>query len=126
MDPTTLRMMFGATAPPVSITFYADNYAPAGNAFVALYWSATNAQSVSINQGIGSVATSGTTSVQGNGETRTYTLSVVGLDGINYSASFTVVWAPALVCRTFWTHPGEFEWYCEFYPDIAQCLPRCS
>jgi hypothetical protein len=119
MDPTTLRMMAGATAPPASIIFSADNSYPAGNASVQLSWSTLYAQSVSIDQGIGSVATNGTTSVTGNNEARTYTLSAVGFDGITYSSAITITWANQ-VCVL------PDIWYCSSRPDRAECAPICT
>ena len=109
MDPTTFRMMSGATGspPPVEITFAASNYYPAHNTSTTLSWSVLNAASVSIDQGIGSVATNSSTTVSGSGVTRTYTLSAVGLDGTNYSASLTVVWgARPSYCNSNPNWPG--------------------
>ena len=96
MDPTTFRMMSGITGPPPpsQITFTASNYYPGGYGSTTLSWNVTNAASVSINQDIGAVASSGSNTQSGyNNESRTYTLSAVGLDGLNYSASVTVNWA---------------------------------
>ena len=94
MDPTTFRMMSGITGPPPpsQITFTASNYYPAGNDITILTWNVTNAASVSINQNIGAVASSGSNTQIADNVTLTYTLSAVGLDGLNYSASVTVSW----------------------------------
>ena len=119
MDPTTLRMMSGATAPPTSITFYADNYYPSATVSPTLTWNVSNALSVSIDQGIGSVATNGTTSVQGINETRTYTLSAVGFDGLTYSSVIAITWAD-LVCVI------PDIWYCPWRPDWLECQPICT
>lgn len=119
MDPTTTRMMSGATAPPVSVIFSANNTYPAANALVQLNWSTTNAQSVSIDQGIGSVATNGSTMVQGNNETRTYTITAIGFDGVTYSSAVTINWA-GLTCV-----PSDI-WYCPWRPDWVECQPICS
>jgi hypothetical protein len=129
MDPTTLRMMSGATAPPVSITFYADNYYPLGNTSTTLTWDVSNALSVSIDQGIGTVGSSGSTTQTQNNQTRTYTLSAVGLDGINYSASITVVWTHVLTCVNPTTHPGLYAWYCPWRvgdPSFPECNEICT
>jgi len=101
MDPTTFRMMSGATAPPVQITFTADNNNPAANTNVTLTWSVLNATSVSIDQGIGTVAASSSTQQSGNNVTRYYTLTAVGQDGITYTSQITIAWQAAPVQITF-------------------------
>lgn len=93
MDPTTLRMMSGAVAPPVVIIFTANNYNPSANTTSTLTWNVFNSASVSIDQGIGAVAASGNIGQSGSGVNRTYTLTAIGLDGITYSSSLTIYWA---------------------------------
>lgn len=126
MDPTTFRMMSGATAPPVLIAFTASTYYPDGNASTTLSWQVDNALSVSINQGIGAVANPSSTTQTGNDVTRTYTLSAVGLNGITYSSSLTIYWAYALTCMTYVSHPQLFNSICPLRPDRSYCQPICS
>lgn len=92
MDPTTFRLMSGATAPPVEITFTTNNYNPEANGTSTLSWSVLNSTSVSINEGIGSVADSGSIGQSGIGVTRTYTLTAMGINGITYTSSITISW----------------------------------
>jgi len=79
-------------APPVEITFTANSYSNIADAATTLSWSVLNATSVSINQGIGNVAATGSTSQTGNGVTRTYTLTAVGLNGMTYTSSLSISW----------------------------------
>lgn len=94
--------MSGATAPPVQIAFTADSYNVSPNGTSTLSWNVLNSTSVSIDQGIGSVATSGSNGQSGNNVTRTYTLTAVGQDGLTYTASLTITWqaSPAVITFT--------------------------
>ena len=66
--------------------------------FSTLSWTSTNATSVSIDQGIGSVATSGSQSVSPGGTT-TYTLTATGAGGtVQCSKTVTVTSNPAPTC----------------------------
>ena len=96
MDPTTLRMIAGAgidPAPPVQITFTASSSYSLGNSPIELSWNVLNSLSVSIDQGVGVVAASGTSSQVANNTSRTYTLTAIGLNGITYTSSLTVTWS---------------------------------
>ena len=95
--------MSGATAPPVEITFTADSYNVSANGTATLSWNVLNATSVSINQGIGSVAVSGSYGQSGNNVTRTYTLTALGQNGITYTSSFTITWQASPAVITFTT-----------------------
>jgi len=112
MDPNTLKMVFGAaTFPPVLITFSAANYYPAGNTSTTIQWTVENSASVSIDQGIGTVASSGSASVSGNAVTRTYILTALGLDGQTSTSSITVAWSSGVDpnCPYIGT---RWEWAC--------------
>lgn len=102
MDPTTFRMMSGATAPPVQITFTANSYNVSANETSTLSWNVLNSTSVSIDQGIGSVAASGSNGQSGNNVTRTYTLTAVGQNGLTYTASLTITWQGSPAVITFY------------------------
>ena len=109
MDPTTLRMIAGAaggSAPPVQITFTASAYYLQYNETSALSWSVLNSSSVSIDRGVGSVAATGSVGVSANGQTITYTLTALGLDGITYTSSLSITWT--YYC--FWAQYGRPEW----------------
>ena len=115
MEPTTFRMLSGASIPlpPVVISFTADNYNPAYNTTAYLYWTVTNSVSVSISADdpfydIGSVGPSGSAGVNGPGPvSRTYTLTAVGLDGLTYNTSIYISWAAA---TCVWALYGRPEW----------------
>lgn len=95
MDPTTYRFLSGAaggSAPPVQITFTASSSYLSGNTATTLSWDVLNSLSVSIDQGVGVVAASGTTSQVANNTSRTYTLTAIGVDGITYTSSLTITW----------------------------------
>lgn len=94
MDPNTFRLMSGAeTVPPVQITFTASAYSVGAYQTVTLSWNVLNSTSVSIDQGIGSVAASGTSNQSRNGQTVQFTLTAIGLNGLTYTSSITVSWA---------------------------------
>jgi hypothetical protein len=61
-----------------------------------LTWATTNSTAVSINQGIGSVATSGSLSVSPRVPT-TYTLTVTGISGTIYKTATVDIYAPAAI-----------------------------
>ena len=106
MDPTTFRLLSGAAAeaaPPVEITFTASTYYLQGNQTSYLSWGVLNSSSVSINQGIGSVAATGSAGVNVNGQTVTYTLTALGLNGITYTSSLSIAW-------TNWCIWVDFGW----------------
>ena len=117
MDPTTFRMMSGATAQPVQITFTASTYYPAGNTSTTLTWNVINALSVSINQGIGAVTHTSSTTQTANNVTRTYTLSAVGLDGVSYSSAISIYWTLGYACYPVSDPP----WFCGVVPSHQDC-----
>lgn len=95
MDPTTFRMIRTAdsSSPPVEITFQSSNYNPNGHGTSTLSWTVLHSASQSIDQGIGSVAATGSTVVGPyNNTTIVYTLTAIGLDGLTYTQSITIVW----------------------------------
>ena len=95
MDLTTFRMISGAAgvpSGPVSITFSASSSYTPNNSNVTISWAVLNAASVSIDQGIGSVGSSGSSSVTGNEQTKTYTLTALGLDGLTSSSTIQIQW----------------------------------
>ena len=82
-----------SSIPPVEISFTASNYNPAANVTSTLSWSVLNSTSVSINQGIGSVAASGLNGpIFATGVTRTYILTAIGLDTLTYTSSVSITW----------------------------------
>lgn len=100
MDPTTFRMMSGATESfqPVAISFYSSNYYPSYSASITLTWVIAHSASQSINQGIGSINASGSLTVSnpnggGSSAQRTYQLTALGLDGLSYTSNVTIYWA---------------------------------
>lgn len=120
MDPTTARMMAGAADSGPYIMFDADNYYPVGNTAITLTWNVSNADSVSIDQGIGSVASSGSLSQTAN-EQKVYTLTAVGLNGLNYTASISIDWSTCvsvLISSNYQKVNGWFQWV---YVYETQC-----
>jgi hypothetical protein len=106
VDPTSIRLAAAASAPAAQITFTADNYYPAGNTAATISWSVLNAASVSIDQGYGAVAASGSFSETRNGVTVTYALTAIGLNGQTYTSSLTVIWGTYTEC--IW--PPSWGW----------------
>lgn len=107
MDPTTFRLLSGAAEgppPPAQITFTASTYYLQYGLTSNLSWNVLNSTSVSINQGIGSVAATGSAGVTGSGQTITYTLTAVGIDEITYTSSLSITWT------CFWAANGRPEW----------------
>ena len=96
MNPNAIRLISGAASllsNETVILFTSNAYSQIHNNAVTISWNVTNASSVSINQGIGAVAATGNASSSGvNGETKTFTLTAIGLNMISYTASFTVTW----------------------------------
>ena len=90
-----------SSIPPVEISFTASNYNPAANVTSTLSWSVLNSTSVSINQGIGSVAASGSNGQSSSNQTKTFILTAIGLDGITYTSSLSITWAAPPVQITF-------------------------
>ena len=87
-----------ATAP--TITFKATPTSIGANGSSTLSWTTKNATSVSINQGIGSVATSGTKSVSPT-KTTTYTLTAKGAGGTKTAtAKVTVIATTVAITAT--------------------------
>ena len=93
--------------PPVEISFTASNYYPRWNATSTLSWNVLYSASLSIDQDIGAVSASGSLGQIGQSQTRTYTLTALGLNGITYTSSLTITWA-ALAC--IWEQFGYPEW----------------
>jgi hypothetical protein len=105
-------MLSGATAPPVAISFTASSYDVAADTASTLSWTVLNSISVSIDQGIGTVAATGSASQSGNNLTRLYTLTAVGLDGLTYTQALTITWqAPPHPCPA-----GYYRW-----PSLGIC-----
>ena len=99
MDPTTSRMMSGATESvgPLSILFYPNITTPTYAQSIVITWDVTNSANQSIDQGIGSVGASGALSISspttgGASAQRTYLLTALGLDGSTSSSSFSIYW----------------------------------
>ena len=82
VDVGPLRRYFTVTtrAPVPTVTFSLDSSSICRGSSATLTWSANFVNSVSINQGIGSVAASGTRSVSPT-STTTYTITATGLGG---------------------------------------------
>lgn len=85
-----------------------DNSVPAGQS-VTLSWTTANVSSVSINQGVGSVAFNGSQTVSPNVST-IYTLTAIGPDGIITCVGSVVVQEDpddeVLTCDAFTASPG--------------------
>lgn len=96
MAPNLVKILSGVAGQAVpipEISFSASSYSERPDTAVTISWNVTNASSVSINQGIGAVAATGSTSSSGgHGESKTFTLIAIGLDMSSYTASFTVTW----------------------------------
>lgn len=98
MDPTTFRMICGSEGfPPAQIlSFVSDNY----TLYLSLYnppltftltWNVLNAASVTIDQNIGSVASSGSRSITRNiPGLITYTLTAVDLNNTTHTAAVQI------------------------------------
>ena len=89
-DSVTVTVTAAPPAPTVSIS--ANPATIQSGASSALTWSSTNATSCSINQGIGTVNTSGSITVSPT-ETTTYTITATGLGGTT-TASATITVTP--------------------------------
>lgn len=96
MAPNLFKILSGVAgqaAPIPEISFSASSYNPPANSSITISWHVTNASSVSIDNGIGAVAATGSTSSGGgNGTFRTFTLTAIGLDMISYTSTFSVQW----------------------------------
>lgn len=102
MDPTTAKLR-NATAghlenPLVSITGYANpcGYGYGGNGVIS--WSSQDVVSRSINQGIGTVASSGSLTVSYAGQTKTFTITGTTSSGATITSSVTITFCTPLVC----------------------------
>ena len=119
MDPNSSRIAFGAAggAPPAEInsftlTFdYTYGTYSTWTSTATLSWDTSNADTVSINQGVGSVADVGTTSisipVQGSSVSGTnfgitYTLTATGLNGVSVTSSITIACTNVCSSRIVW------------------------
>jgi len=104
MDPTTSRLFAAAsgylsTINPITNFTTSSYIANTANPTITLTWNTLNAQSVSIDQGIGAVASTGTATTtvpMANVGSAVnidviYTLTAISLDGITYTSSLTVV-----------------------------------
>ena len=114
MDPTTSRLFAAASgnlSPINPITnFTTSSYiANTANPTITLTWNTLNAQSVSIDQGIGAVASTGTATTtvpmayvgSATNIDVIYTLTAISLDGITYTSSLTVVQQCNTVCNRY-------------------------
>jgi hypothetical protein len=80
---------------------------PAGGGTVTLTWSSVNATSASINQGVGTVATNGSTTVQVTGS-RTFTLTLNGTGGpVTSQASVSVATSPTSLSAVTLQSPAD-------------------
>lgn len=99
MDPTTFRLIAGASAisyPPVTGTFTAANEQITFQQYGSLSWSFPAVSTVSINQGIGTQPATGSINVGRPfyyyGGSRTYTLTAVNQGGISYFFTASITW----------------------------------
>jgi len=77
----TCRASLVVTTPAPSCTLEASPSVVSAGGGTTLSWTTTNASSVSIDQGLGSVASSGSMAVSGISSATTYTLNAVGVGG---------------------------------------------
>jgi hypothetical protein len=104
-DTCTAKVTVAAPKPaPVCNTFNASATTIVKGASTQLSWTTTNANSASINNGVGSVAVDGSKSVT-PAQTTTYTLTAKNADGdavsCNRTITVTPAPTPAPVCNTF-------------------------
>ena len=97
MNPNSIRLISGAASllsnEPV-ILFTASSYDPTYYTYITISWNVSNASSVSIDNGIGTVAATGNASVNGGYyELKTFTLTAIGLDMSSYTSTFSVRWS---------------------------------
>jgi hypothetical protein len=112
-------MAFGAAggAPPAEINSFTItfNYESSGDVTwsgsAVLSWDTSDADTVSINQGVGSVAGTGSTtvsiplsgsSVSPSNYNITYTLTATGLNGVSVTSSITITCAARCTGRVVW------------------------
>jgi uncharacterized repeat protein (TIGR03803 family) len=79
---------------PITILFGVNPSSIAPGDSITLTWSTTNATSVSIDNGIGSVATSGSKTITGPSVTTTYTLTATGAGGTMTAQATVTVLTP--------------------------------
>ncbi|MFH1148137.1 MAG: hypothetical protein V1736_10585 [Pseudomonadota bacterium] len=122
---------------PPSINFSADPGSIMAGESSSLAWSSTNADTCTIEPGIGSVDTSGSITVSPT-ETTAYTLTAAGLGGVSQgSATVSVVYPPAVgisavpasivsgwSCTLTWTSSHADT--CVISPDIGSVDPNGS
>jgi hypothetical protein len=95
--PTDVPVIFSFIATPAQIMLGQSS---------SLFWSVSNATSVSINNGVGTVAATGSTSVSPT-NTTTYTLTAIGSGGTSTAPATVVVFLGALQGRTYDTIAGD-------------------
>jgi hypothetical protein len=99
VDTATFTVQNGVAQPPPSITFTANPTTILQGNSSTLSWAVTNASSVSINNGIGTVAASGTSPASPAANT-TYTLTATGSGG-TVTHSITIIVAPPNVVQHY-------------------------
>ncbi len=111
--PTTRPGINGPTCPiaaqgpvPPTATFTASPTSIAAGQSSTLSWSATNATTVSINQGIGTVAVSGTRSVS-PAATTTYTLTATNSTGSTTATTTVTVGSSKITPTITWNNPAS-------------------
>ena len=103
MDPTTARLMSGSAGhldnPLVTITGYSNACYDYTGGTGVISWTSQDVTNQSIDQGIGAVASSGSLTVGGGGQTITYTITGTTSSGSTITSSVTItVCTPPLVC----------------------------
>ena len=106
----TANVTVGGSTPAPTINFAANPATINSGQSSTLTWTTSNATSVSIDNGIGAVATSGTHSVS-PAQTTTYTLTATGADGTT-SAQASVTVSATTTCS-----PGSTV------PSVTLCSP---
>lgn len=99
MDPTTFRLIDGASAisyPPVTGSFSAANQHISWTEYGSLSWSFPTVTTVSINQGIGTQPSTGSINVGRPffyyGGSLTYTLTAINEGGVSYFFTASITW----------------------------------
>ena len=109
MDPTSSRIAFGAAGGSLPAEIDSFTLTLISSSSGTFSWETSNAETVSINQGIGNVAVSGSINVNfsqsgGLGATgsNTYTLTATGLNGVSVTSSITVTCTIICTGRVVW------------------------
>lgn len=102
MDPTTVKLFAGASGytlnPTVSITGYANPSGTNHGGDGYINWITNDVSAISINEGIGTVASSGSLYVNRSGQTVTYTITATISGGGLISSSVTIAFGTYVTC----------------------------